>query len=128
MLTSSICADRTGLLQLGHLFIGCGSWEIILENVKSGGTALLESDCAETEKLMGGCSPMACSPSSFAGKVRVMLCQVVSKETGEILSRHMELGDAKRAAGARIDRGDPRPTVRTIYEWIRKDQLASLYQ
>ena len=61
------------------------------------------------------------------GEVRVLLCQVVRKETGEILSRHMELGDAKKAAGSRIDRGEPRPTVRTIFEWIRKDQLSSLY-
>ena len=89
-----------------------------------------DASAVETPVQLGSCSPShppTCSPSSYSGKTRVLLCQVVSKETGEILSRHIELRDAKKAAGARIDRGEPRPTVRTIYEYITKDLLASLY-
>ena len=85
-----------------------------------------EGENSDKTLALAGLPATACSPSSIPEKGRVLLCQVVSKETGEILSRHLELRDAKRAAGARIDRGEPRPTVRTTYEWITKDQLASL--
>ena len=34
-----------------------------LPNVRVVAPPPLESDCAETEKLMGGCSPTSCSPS-----------------------------------------------------------------
>ena len=46
-------------------------WAVILRhNVKVVAPPQLKSDCAETEKLMGGCPPTSCSLSSFSFEVK----------------------------------------------------------
>jgi hypothetical protein len=52
---------------------------------------------------------------------------LIRKEDGEVLSRHMELGDAKAEAGRRIERGESRPAIRTTHEWLTVDQLSTLH-